>query len=109
MIIAHELVLTPIFKEVEIVLENIYYDLDRWNIREDAKPTLDVLAAMLKENPGLQIELASHTDSRGSNAYNLDLSQKRAQSVVDYLISQGIDARRLVARRVRRGKAGQPL
>lgn len=97
-IIAHELVLTPIFKEVEIVLENIYYDLDRWNIREDAKPTLDVLAAMLKENPGLQIELASHTDSRGSNAYNLDLSQKRAQSVVDYLISQGIDARRLVAR-----------
>jgi peptidoglycan-associated lipoprotein len=97
-VIRHELTLSPIFKEVEIVLENIYYDLDKWDIREDAKPTLDILTNMLKENPGIQIELASHTDSRGSNSYNQTLSQRRAQSVVNYLISQGIDTRRLVAK-----------
>lgn len=92
-----EIVLEPVFKGKEIVLDNIYYDYDKWFIREDAKPALDTLTKMLKDNPAVRIQLGSHTDCRGEHEYNLDLSQKRAQSAVDYLISQGIAAGRLVA------------
>ncbi|HHB78988.1 MAG TPA: flagellar motor protein MotB [Saprospiraceae bacterium] len=93
-----ELVLDKIFKNKEIRLENIYYDFNKWDIREDAKPSLDKLAAMLLENPDIKIELASHTDCRGGEKYNRELSQKRADSAISYLISKGIDATRLVAR-----------
>ena len=77
-----------IFEGVEIVLENIYYDFNESFIREDAKPSLDYLVKVLKDNPALQIQLSSHTDCRGEVQYNLDLSQKRAQAAVDYIISQ---------------------
>ncbi len=93
-----EIVLDKIFFDKEIILENIYYDFDKWDIRADAEPTLNELAANLKLNPDIRIELASHTDCRGNNAYNEELSQKRAQSAVDYLIEQGIDASRLSAK-----------
>lgn len=93
-----EIVLDKIFFDQEIVLENIYYDFDRWEIREDAEPTLNELAANLKLNPQISIQLSSHTDCRGIDRYNEDLSQKRAQSAVDYLIAQGIDASRLSAK-----------
>jgi outer membrane protein OmpA-like peptidoglycan-associated protein len=93
-----EIVLDKIFFDKEIVLENIYYDFDKWDIREDAEPTLNELAENLKLNPDIRIELASHTDCRGNDAYNEELSQKRAQSAVDYLIAQGIDASRLSAK-----------
>lgn len=93
-----EIVLDKIILGREIVLENIYYDLDKWDIREDARPTLDKLVTDLKRNPDIRIELASHTDCRASNRYNQELSQKRAQSAVDYLIAQGIDASRLEAK-----------
>lgn len=93
-----EIVLDKIYLNKEIVLENIYYDFDKWDIREDARPTLDALADNLRLNPGIRIQLASHTDCRGNDAYNLDLSQKRAQSAVDYLIAAGIDASRLSPR-----------
>lgn len=93
-----EIVLDQIFVDREIVLENIYYDFDRWEIREDAEPTLNELAANLKLNPQIAIQLSSHTDCRGNDRYNEDLSQKRAQSAVDYLIAQGIDASRLSAK-----------
>ncbi|MCB0679261.1 MAG: OmpA family protein, partial [Saprospiraceae bacterium] len=83
---------------VEITLENIYYDFDRWEIREDARPTLDELARNLQLNPDIRIQLASHTDCRGTTRYNEELSQKRAQSAVDYLISKGIAPERLIAR-----------
>jgi outer membrane protein OmpA-like peptidoglycan-associated protein/tetratricopeptide (TPR) repeat protein len=79
------------------VLENIYYDLDRWNIRPDAQPALDKLVSIMKENP-VKIELGSHTDSRASDAYNLVLSQKRAESAVRYIVLQGIDPDRITAR-----------
>jgi peptidoglycan-associated lipoprotein len=81
-----------------IVVENIYYDLDKWDIREDAAQELDKLVTMLEDNPEIKIELSSHTDSRQTADYNLDLSKKRAQSAVDYIVSQGIDPDRLVAR-----------
>lgn len=93
-----EIVLDKIFLNQEIVLENIYYDFDKDDIRDDAKPTLDELARNLQLNPGISIQLASHTDCRGSDRYNEDLSQRRAQSAVNYLIEKGIGAERLSAR-----------
>ena len=93
-----EIVLDKIFLDKEIVLENIYYDFDRWEIRNDAEPTLNDLVENLKLNSTIRIQLGSHTDCRGNPRYNEDLSQKRAQSAVDYLIANGIDADRLMAK-----------
>lgn len=92
-----EIVLDQLFVEKEIVLENIYYDFDRWEIRPDAEPTLNQLAQDLLLNPTIRIRLGSHTDCRGTSRYNEELSQRRAQSAVDYLISKGVDASRLQA------------
>ncbi len=97
-VISLEVVLDRRFVDREIVLENIYYDFDRWDIRTDAQPTLMRLASVLRTNPDIYIELASHTDCRGGTLYNQELSQRRAQSAVDYLISRGIDSNRLRAR-----------
>ncbi|MFN4146961.1 MAG: OmpA family protein [Runella sp.] len=80
------------------VLENIYYDLDKFNIRADAAVELDKLVQILKDNPTLKIELSSHTDSRASDAYNNKLSQNRAQAAVDYIVQNGIDKERLIAK-----------
>jgi outer membrane protein OmpA-like peptidoglycan-associated protein/tetratricopeptide (TPR) repeat protein len=92
-----EIVLDQIYRQKEIVLENIYYDYDKWDIRKDAEPSLDRLAGMLRQNADIKIQLGSHTDCRGNDAYNIALSQKRAQSAVNYLISKGIDPSRLTA------------
>jgi peptidoglycan-associated lipoprotein len=92
-----EIVLDKIFRDREIVLENIYYDYDKWDIRPDAAPTLNRLADVLRQNPGVRIQLGSHTDCRGNDAYNQNLSQRRAESAVNYLIANGIDAGRLSA------------
>lgn len=97
-IISVIIALDKIVKQQEIVIDNIYYDLDKADIREDAKPVLDELAVLLKDNPALIIEFGAHTDSRGTDRYNMDLSQRRAESVKNYLITRGIDSRRLRAR-----------
>ncbi|MCB0737754.1 MAG: OmpA family protein [Bacteroidetes bacterium] len=81
----------------EFELENIYYDLDKYYIREDAQETLDDLVKVLKKYPTLKIELGSHTDCRNTKAYNLWLSQKRAEAAINYLECKGIDKCRLVA------------
>lgn len=78
-----------------IVLENIYYDFDKWDIREDAARELDKLVKILKDNPNISIQMGSHTDARGTDSYNLVLSDKRAKAAVEYLISKGIDPSRL--------------
>jgi outer membrane protein OmpA-like peptidoglycan-associated protein len=88
----------PIVIDKPIVLENIYYDFDKWNIRPDAALELNKLVRILKDNPTIDIEMGSHTDSRGSDRYNLVLSDKRAHAAVDYLISQGIEPKRLTYR-----------
>ena len=93
-----EIVLDKIYEEIEITLDNIYYDFDRWNIRKDAEPTLKVLAKNLSLNPNIRIELASHTDCRGDEDYNANLSYKRALSAVEFLIESGIDENRIEAR-----------
>ena len=93
--IIKNLTLSKIDKNKAYRLNNIYYDFDKSNLREESKKTLDSLYNILVENPQIIIELGSHTDSRGSDSYNQELSQKRAQSCVDYLISKGIDKKRI--------------
>lgn len=91
--------LQPIMeKGISFVLENIYYDLDKYAIRADAKIVLNQLVKTLRDNPGLRIELSSHTDSRGASKYNQKLSQQRAQAAVDFVVEQGISRNRLVAK-----------
>ncbi len=82
-----------------IVVRNIYYPFDEDYLTQKSKVTIDTtIFDILVSNPTIKIELSSHTDSKGSDAYNIDLSQRRAQSVVDYLIEKGIQPDRLVAR-----------
>ncbi|QMU30649.1 OmpA family protein [Adhaeribacter radiodurans] len=81
-----------------IILENIYYDFDKYDIRPEAKPELDKLVRILQDNPTIRIELGSHTDSRQTGEYNRKLSQLRADAAVNYIISQGIDPSRLTAK-----------
>lgn len=95
-------VLTPIpdrhFEVGEtFVLDKLYYDTDKYNIRPDAAKELDKLVAILMKYPAIEIELSSHTDSRGSDEHNMILSQNRAKSAVQYLIKKGIAASRVVA------------
>lgn len=90
--------LTKIEKKKEIVLNNIYYDFDKATLRPESKTELNKLASMLTETPGVAIQISSHTDNRGSDTYNKKLSDKRAASVVSYLISQGIDKSRLISK-----------
>ncbi|PZX59665.1 WD40 repeat protein [Algoriphagus ratkowskyi] len=92
------IVLDQLVLDRSIVLENIYYDLDKADIRVDAAVELNKLVQILKDNPAIRIELSSHTDDRSSDDYNQALSQRRAQSAVDYMVSQGIAADRLVAK-----------
>lgn len=93
-----EVVLDPIVINKSIVIPNIYYDLNRAEIRDDAAEQLDKLVLLLADNPSVKIELSSHTDARSDDDYNQDLSQRRAQSAVDYIVSQGISRDRLVAK-----------
>ncbi|MDD3566997.1 MAG: OmpA family protein [Bacteroidales bacterium] len=81
-----------------IELPNIFYDFDRWELRPESMAALDRLIEVLNDNPTIVIELGAHTDSRGSLDYNYDLSQKRAQSVVNYLIERGVPTERLRAK-----------
>jgi peptidoglycan-associated lipoprotein len=88
--------LTPIDKPIE--LPNILYDFGKWDLRPESMISLDKLVETLLDNPNVSIELMSHTDARNTEEYNLDLSQKRAQIVVQYLIDKGIDPQRLSAK-----------
>lgn len=92
------LILDRIVVNKSIVLDNIYYDLDKADIREDAAIELDKLVVILKDNPNISIELSSHTDDRSSVEYNQDLSQRRAESAVSYILSKGIGQSRISAK-----------
>lgn len=78
-----------------VVIENIFYDFDKATLRPESKTALDEMAQIMRDNPNITIEMASHTDRKGSNEYNLALSERRAKSVIDYLISVGISSDRL--------------
>ena len=92
------LVLDKIELNKIFVLENIYYDYNKSNIRDDAAKELDKLVQLLADNPEIRIELGSHTDSVDDNAYNMQLSQRRAESAVKYIVQHGIAPDRLVAK-----------
>lgn len=81
--------------EAPVVLENVYYDFSKATLQEASYASLDKLVDLLNANPGMYIELSAHTDSKGSAALNQRLSEARAKSCVDYLVSKGIDRKRL--------------
>ena len=76
--------------KVQIEINPIFFDFNKWNIREDAKVELNNIVSIMKKYPDMIIEIGAHTDCRGSNNYNIKLSHKRAKSVREYLVSQGI-------------------
>lgn len=79
-------------------LVNVYYNSEQANIRDESRPELERLLQTLQQNPGLLIEISSHTDARGEDEYNLNLSQSRAEAVVDWLVRNGVDRTRLKAK-----------
>jgi len=89
------IILKKIRANANIVLNNIFFDFDKASLRPDSKPELQRVANVLKDNPSMKIEISGHTDSKGSATYNLTLSESRAKSVIDYLISSGIEKARL--------------
>lgn len=85
----------PVEPEVTIVLNNIFFDFDRYTLKAESFPELKRIAALMKEKPGMTVEIAGHTDSIGDGEYNMRLSERRANSVVRYLETQGIEKKRL--------------
>lgn len=86
----------PLMPGSAIELPNIYYNFNDATLRPDARKDLDLVVALLKQQPTVTVELRSHTDSRGTNEYNENLSQRRANGVVEYLVAQGIPRNRLI-------------
>jgi len=80
------------------VLKGVYFDTNEWNIKSQYNPILDEVAIVLRDNPYLNLEIQGHTDSRGSAKYNQELSENRAESVMDYLTKAGIGSDRLTAK-----------
>lgn len=80
-----------------IVLQNIYFDFDKADLRPESKTELDRLVKLMKDNPTIVIEIGAHTDTNGSEEYNIKLSWRRAESVVKYLIDNGIESERIIA------------
>ncbi|GIL23407.1 MAG: hypothetical protein BroJett042_19200 [Bacteroidota bacterium] len=91
------LFLAPIEVGLTVRLKNIYFDYDKTTLKPESFVELNKVVDFLKQNPTVSIEIAGHTDSRGSDTYNQNLSQGRSQAVVDYLVSQGIESYRLEA------------
>lgn len=85
-----DLYLQPLIDNDQIVINPIFFDFDKWNIRTDAEYELENIVDVMREHPKMIIKIESHTDSRGSDSYNLKLSDRRAKSTRDYLISRGI-------------------
>lgn len=93
-----EIILEKLRMNQLIVLKNIYYDFDKSFIRNDATGDLDKVVQIMTDNPGIFVELGSHTDARGSDEYNIKLSQRRANAAVKYIISKGIYKNRITAK-----------
>ena len=82
----------------KFVLENIFYDYDKWDIIPESEVELNKLIAVMKNNPSWKVELGSHTDARGTDSYNEILSQKRSDSAVEYIIKNGVGNNRIIAK-----------
>jgi outer membrane protein OmpA-like peptidoglycan-associated protein len=92
---SEEICLTPYKKDEAIVLKDVLYEFDKAELTSDSKVKMDYLYNILVDNPQIEIELSSHTDSKGTPAYNMDLSDRRAKSCVDYLLGKGISESRM--------------
>jgi outer membrane protein OmpA-like peptidoglycan-associated protein len=92
-----DLYLVPIEIGQVVRLNNVFFDFDKWDLRPESFIELDRVVTLLKENPSIEIELSAHTDSRGSDDYNFKLSDNRAKSCVEYIISRGIQPSRIKA------------
>lgn len=97
-LLSSALCLEPMIINKPIVLENIFYEFDSADLTEQSKVTLDTLYQIMVDNPNIEIELSAHTDNIGTEPYNLNLSDRRAKSCVDYLISKGITADRMTSK-----------
>ena len=93
-----DLYLVPIEIGAVVRLNNVYFDFDKWFLRPESFVELDRVVKMLVENPAIEIEMSAHTDSRGSDEYNIKLSDNRAKSVVEYIISKGISETRIISK-----------
>jgi OOP family OmpA-OmpF porin len=102
--VTKDLYLLPIEVGLTVRLKNIYFDFDKTTLKQESFTELNKVVDFLKRNSKIEIEISGHTDSKGSDDYNLTLSQGRSQSVVDYVISQGIDGSRLTAKGYGEGK-----
>jgi outer membrane protein OmpA-like peptidoglycan-associated protein len=78
-----------------IIMKNVFYDSDKSTLRKESTTELNLLVKLLTEMPNMTIEISSHTDNKGGEKYNVELSEKRSESVVAFLISKGIEAKRL--------------
>lgn len=92
-----DLYLVPIEIGSVVRLNNVFFDFDKWDLRPESFLELDRVVKLLKENPAIEIEMSAHTDSRGSDEYNFKLSDNRARSVMEYIISKGIHASRIIS------------
>ncbi|MFT3948006.1 MAG: OmpA family protein [Agriterribacter sp.] len=93
-----DLYLVPIEIGQVVRLNNVFFDFDKWNLRPESFIELDRVVELLKENPSIEIEMSAHTDSKGSDDYNFRLSDNRAKSVREYIISKGIAETRIVSK-----------
>lgn len=95
--VTKDIMLQPIEVGVTVRLKNIYFDFDRTTLKNESFAELNKVVEFLKDNPSVEIEISGHTDNKGSDEYNENLSQGRSEAVVNYIISQGIDGYRLTA------------
>jgi outer membrane protein OmpA-like peptidoglycan-associated protein len=99
-----DIYLQPIEVVVVVRLKNIYFDFDKASLKQESFVELNKVVAFLDQNATVEIEISGHTDSKGADQYNLNLSQGRSQAVVDYLVSQGVNRERLTAHGYGEGK-----
>ena len=92
-----DLFLAPIEIGQVVRLNNVFFDFDKWDLRSESFVELDRVVDLMNQNHGLEIEMSAHTDNRGSDDYNLKLSDNRARSVMDYIVSKGISSSRIVS------------
>ena len=92
-----DLYLEPLIIEDQIVINPIFFDFDKWDIRTDAEYELENIVDVMRAHPNMKIKIESHTDSRGSDRYNMKLSDRRAKSTKDYILSRGIDPDRIIS------------
>jgi outer membrane protein OmpA-like peptidoglycan-associated protein len=96
-LIRKDLYLVPIEIGQVVRLNNVFFDFDKWDLRPESFVELDRVVKLLAENPSIEIEMSAHTDNRGSDDYNFKLSDNRARSVMEYIISKGIASGRIVS------------